>query len=139
MTLDMTVKFAEGSDTIIEGYGVPFGLDLDGQQFTAATERHHEWFPKGGRPILVDHGFDPTIKFTSIGQELSTEAHAAIADRRVRTDGACMCPHRRDQRQRSSNDNTNRDEAPPMADARICSAWRTSRKSASSLASMPMR
>lgn len=74
MTLDMTVKFAEGSDTIIEGYGVPFGLDLDGQQFTPATERHHEWFPKGGRPILVDHGFDPTIKFTSIGQELSTEA-----------------------------------------------------------------
>jgi hypothetical protein len=67
------VKFAEGSDTIIEGYGVPFGLDLDGQQFTPATERHHDWFPKGGRPILVDHGFDPTIKFTSIGSELSTE------------------------------------------------------------------
>lgn len=73
MTLDMTVKFAEGSDTIIEGYGVPFGLDLDGQQFTAATERHHDWFPKGGRPILVDHGFDSTIKFSKVGEELSTE------------------------------------------------------------------
>ena len=73
MTLDMTVKFAEGSDTIIEGYGVPFGLDLDGQQFTPATERHHDWFPKGGRPILVDHGFDSTIKFSKVGEELSTE------------------------------------------------------------------
>jgi hypothetical protein len=73
MTLDMTVKFAEGSDTIIEGYGVPFGLDLDGQQFTADTERHHDWFPKGGRPILVDHGFDSTIKFSKVGEELSTE------------------------------------------------------------------
>jgi hypothetical protein len=73
MTLDMTVKFAEGSDTIIEGYGVPFGLDLDGQQFTPDTERHHDWFPKGGRPILVDHGFDSTIKFAKIGEELSTE------------------------------------------------------------------
>lgn len=70
---DMTVKFAEGSDTIIEGYGVPFGLDLDGQQFTSKTERYHEWFPNGGRPLLVDHGFDPTIKFTSVGTELSTE------------------------------------------------------------------
>lgn len=73
MTLDMTVKFAEGSDTIIEGYGVPFGLDLDGQQFTAKTERHHDWFPNGGRPILVDHGFDKTIKFAAVGRELSTE------------------------------------------------------------------
>lgn len=73
MTLDMTVKFADGSDTIIEGYGVPFGLDLDGQQFTPATERHHDWFPNGGRPILVDHGFDATIKFSKVGEELSTE------------------------------------------------------------------
>lgn len=73
MTTDMTVKFAAGSDTIIEGYGVPFGLDLDGQQFTSKTERYPEWFPNGGRPILVDHGFDKTIKFAKVGTELSTE------------------------------------------------------------------
>jgi hypothetical protein len=69
----MTVKFAEGSDTIIEGYGVPFGLDLDGQQFTPETDRCHNWFPKGGRPILYDHGFNKTIKMNPIGWELSTE------------------------------------------------------------------
>jgi hypothetical protein len=73
MTLDMTVKFADGSDTIIEGYGVPFGLDLDGQQFTPETDRCHEWFPKGGRPILYDHGFNKTIKMTPVGWEISTE------------------------------------------------------------------
>lgn len=71
---DMTVKFAEGSDTIIEGYGVPFGLDLDGQQFTPATDRHHDWFPKGGRPILYHHGFNDTIKMSPVGWEQSTES-----------------------------------------------------------------
>lgn len=71
---DMTVKFAKGSDDIIEGYGVPFGPDLDGQQFNAETDRCPDWFPNGGRPILVDHGFDPTIKFHSVGSELTTEA-----------------------------------------------------------------
>lgn len=70
---DMTVKFADGSDTIIEGYGVPFGLDLDGQQFTADTYRAHDWFPKGGRPILYHHGFNKTIKMAPVGFELSTE------------------------------------------------------------------
>lgn len=73
MTLDMTVKFAEGSDTVIEGYGVPFGLDLDGQQFTAKTDRCHEWFPKGGRPVLYHHGFNDAIKMNPVGWELSTE------------------------------------------------------------------
>ena len=72
MTLDMTVKFAEGSDTIIEGYGVPFGEDLDGQRFEPDTERCHDWFPKGGRPILHDHGFHKSIKLTPVGRELST-------------------------------------------------------------------
>ncbi len=69
---DMTVKFAEGSDTIIEGYGVPFGDDLDGQRFEADTDRCHNWFPKGGRPLLHDHGFNKKIKMTPVGVELST-------------------------------------------------------------------
>lgn len=53
MALNMTVKFATGSDTLIEGFGVRFGWDLDGQRFTEATERHHEWFPNGVRPLLL--------------------------------------------------------------------------------------
>ena len=73
MTLDMTVKFAEGSDDIIEGYGVPFGLDLDGQQFSAKTDLCLDWFPNGGRPILFHHGFDDTVKMTAIGREIESE------------------------------------------------------------------
>jgi hypothetical protein len=73
MTTDMTVKFAEGSDTIIEGYGVPFGLDLDGQQFSAKSDLCLDWFPNGGRPILFHHGFDETIKMAPIGREIESE------------------------------------------------------------------
>lgn len=69
---DMTVKFAEGSDTIIEGYGVPFGLDLDGQQFSAKSDLCLDWFPNGGRPILFHHGFDDTVKMTAIGHEIES-------------------------------------------------------------------
>ena len=72
MTLDMTVKFAEGSDEIIEGYGVPFGLDLDGQQFSAKSDLCLDWFPKGGRPILFHHGFDDTVKMAPIGHEIES-------------------------------------------------------------------
>jgi hypothetical protein len=70
---DMTVKFAEGSDTIIEGYGVPFGVDLDGESFTAKTDLCSDWWPAGGRPILYDHGFDSTVKFAAIGHEIESE------------------------------------------------------------------
>jgi cation transport regulator ChaB len=68
----MTVKFAEGSDTIIEGYGVPFGLDLDGQQFSAKSDLCLDWFPNGGRPILYQHGFDKAIKMAPIGREIES-------------------------------------------------------------------
>lgn len=71
--VDMTVKFAEGSDTIIEGLGVPFGIDLDGERFTSKSNRCADWFPNGGRPILYHHGLDSTIKMESVGRELSTE------------------------------------------------------------------
>lgn len=77
MTLDMTVKFAEGSDDIIEGYGVPFGLDLDGQQFTAKSDLCLDWFPKGGRPILFHHGFDDTVKMSAVGHEIGSEMQEA--------------------------------------------------------------
>lgn len=70
--IDMTVKFAEGSDDIIEGYGVPFGLDLDGQQFSAKSDLCLDWFPNGGRPILFHHGFDETVKMAPIGHEIES-------------------------------------------------------------------
>jgi len=69
---DMTVKFAEGSDTIIEGLGVPFGVDLDGESFSAKTDLCPSWFPNGGRPILYHHGFDSAVKFEAIGHELES-------------------------------------------------------------------
>ena len=72
MTTDMTVKFAEGSDTIIEGLGVPFGIDLDGESFSAKTDLCPSWFPNGGRPILYHHGFDKTVKFEAIGHEIES-------------------------------------------------------------------
>jgi hypothetical protein len=68
----MTVKFAEGSDTIIEGLGVPFGLDLDGESFGPDTDLCLDWFPKGGRPILYHHGFNDTVKMVAIGHELES-------------------------------------------------------------------
>jgi hypothetical protein len=79
MTLDMTVKFAEGSDEIIEGLGLPFGVDLDGEQFTAKTDRCDDWVPNGGRPILYHHGFDDTVKMVAIGHEIeSTETNDGL-------------------------------------------------------------
>lgn len=70
---DMTVKFAEGSDTIIEGLGVPFGVDLDGETFDPDTDLALDWFPNGGRPILYHHGFNDTIKMVAIGHELESK------------------------------------------------------------------
>lgn len=68
--VDMTVKFAEGSDTIIEGLGVPFGVDLDGESFGPDTDLAMDWFPHGGRPILYHHGFNDTVKMAAIGHEI---------------------------------------------------------------------
>jgi cation transport regulator ChaB len=70
---DMTVKFAEGSDTTIEGLGVPFGLDLDGESFGPETDLCLDWFPNGGRPILYHHGFNDTVKMAAIGHEVESK------------------------------------------------------------------
>lgn len=70
--VDMTVKFTEGSDTFIEGLGVPFGIDLDGESFSAKTDLCPDWFPNGGRPILYHHGFDSSVKFEAIGHEIES-------------------------------------------------------------------
>jgi hypothetical protein len=65
------VKFVAGSDNVIEGLAIPFGgpingKDLDGEFFTPDTNFCLDWFPI--RPLIYDHGLDPTIKTAVIGQ-----------------------------------------------------------------------
>lgn len=57
------VKFADGSEDVVEGPGMPFGgpfsgSDLDGQRFTAKTDFAFSWFGEGARPLLYHHGLD---------------------------------------------------------------------------------
>lgn len=65
-----TVKFAAGSDSILEGLAIPYGgpfngRDLDGEFFTKDTNFCLDWFPS--RPLIYDHGLDPTIKTAVVG------------------------------------------------------------------------
>lgn len=65
------VKFAKGSDHIIEGlaipYGGPFGgKDLDGEFFTKSTDFCLDWFPV--RPVIYDHGLDDAVKTSVVGR-----------------------------------------------------------------------
>lgn len=66
-----SVKFAAGSDSILEGLAIPYGgpfngRDLDGEFFTKDTNFCLDWFPV--RPLIYDHGLDPTIKTAVVGQ-----------------------------------------------------------------------
>ena len=66
-----TVKFAEGSDNIIEGLAIPFNAkDLDGDTFTPDTEFCLDWFPNEGRPLLYHHGLNDTVKTSVIGRQI---------------------------------------------------------------------
>lgn len=76
MTLDMTVKFAEGSDDTIEGIGIPFGgpiagKDIQGEAFTPQTDFCIDWFEK--RPLLYDHAVNGTIKTAKVGDVVGHE------------------------------------------------------------------
>lgn len=73
-----SVKFVEGSDSIIEGLGIPFGgpaylggKDLHGETFGPDTDLALDWFPNEGRPFLYGHGLDPEIKATVVGRQIS--------------------------------------------------------------------
>lgn len=68
------VKFA-GKDTI-EGLAMPFGLDTDGEAFTADTDYCIDWFGKSGRPLLYNHGLDPAHKAQKVGQQDEFEVRA---------------------------------------------------------------
>lgn len=54
--MDLAIK-SVGPDTV-EGLAIPYGPDVDGEQFTADTDLCLDWFGKSGRPALYDHGLD---------------------------------------------------------------------------------
>ena len=59
----------------VEGLAIPYGVDVDGEQFTAETDLCLEWFGKSGRPVLYDHGLDepgPSV----IGRQVEYEERA---------------------------------------------------------------
>lgn len=79
---DMAVKFAEGSDNIIEGLAVPFGgpfggKDLDGESFGPDTDLALEWFPDEGRPVIYHHGLDEGMKTALVGRQIAREVQDA--------------------------------------------------------------
>lgn len=82
--VDMAVKFAEGSDSIIEGYGIPFGgpaylggKDFHGESFSPDTDLALDWFPHEGRPFLFHHGLDAELKTAVVGRQIEREVRDA--------------------------------------------------------------
>lgn len=72
------IKFADGSDSVIEGLAIPFGgpaylggKDFHGETFGPDTDLALDWFPNEGRPFLFGHGLDPEIKATVVGRQIS--------------------------------------------------------------------
>jgi hypothetical protein len=74
------LKFADGSDDIIEGPGMPFGgpiqgKDIDGEDFGPDTDFCIEWFGESGRPLLYHHGLDGNVKTAVVGRQIGFEVH----------------------------------------------------------------
>lgn len=75
----MAVKFADGSDNIIEGLAIPFGgpfgkgKDFDGEDFGPDTDIAADWFPSEGRPVLYHHGLDDALKTALVGRQIERE------------------------------------------------------------------
>lgn len=66
------VKFV-GPDTI-EGLAIPFdSYDTDGETFTKSTDLCADWFGKGGRPVLYNHGLDDAHKTQKVGSQVDYE------------------------------------------------------------------
>lgn len=60
---------------VVEGLAIPYGLDVDGEEFTPETDLCLEWFGKSGRPLLYDHGLEapgPSV----IGRQIEYEERA---------------------------------------------------------------
>lgn len=72
------VKFAKGSDSIIEGLAIPYGgsvkgKDLHGEDFGPDTDLALDWFPDEGRPFLYHHGLDESVKTALVGRQFGRE------------------------------------------------------------------
>src|SRR6185369_3952287 len=71
------LKYAEGSDDIIEGLAIPFGgpnrgKDFDGEDFGPDTDFALDWFPQG-RPVVYHHGKDSDLGPTVQGRQFEHE------------------------------------------------------------------
>jgi hypothetical protein len=71
LPVERAVKFV-GPDTI-EGLAMPFGEDVDGEQFTKSTDLCIDWFGSSGRPLLYNHGLDSAHKAQKVGQQTEYE------------------------------------------------------------------
>lgn len=76
------VKFADGSDNIIEGLAIPFGgpfagKDFDGEDFGPDTDIAADWFPSEGRPVIYHHGLDDGLKTALVGRQIEREERDA--------------------------------------------------------------
>jgi hypothetical protein len=77
--MDLAVKFADGSDIVVEGLAIPYGgtvkgRDLHGQTFTRDTNLALDWFPDEGRPGLFDHGLVAKAAQPTTGPGISVVA-----------------------------------------------------------------
>ena len=76
------IHFAKGSDTTIEGWGMPFfgpfagddgvGRDFDGEFFSPKTDFLFDWF-KGERPLLYQHTWDAKVGTDALGGVVTHE------------------------------------------------------------------
>ncbi len=67
------VKFADGSETDIEGLLLPYGgvhngADLYGERFTKSTEFCLDWSKGGDLPLLYHHGLDDGLETSAVGR-----------------------------------------------------------------------
>lgn len=70
------VKFAEGTDDLIEGLAAPFGgifngKDLDGEYFSPKTDFVLSWFDE--IPLLFSHGKDKDVELEVVGRVKARE------------------------------------------------------------------
>jgi hypothetical protein len=77
-TVYTAVKFADGTDGMIEGLAIPYltrfkGGDVQGERFSKATDLCLDWFPEEGRPFLFHHGVDRTAKAVAMGRQVERE------------------------------------------------------------------
>lgn len=66
------VKFIDGSLTLVRGLGMPYGgpvdgKDLEGEFFSPRTDFMFD-FLAGERPVLYDHGHEPSVKADIVGR-----------------------------------------------------------------------